>query len=482
MMIWMDVDATLASVPVNAVHLIDDTDFKTREDALTYDQAGLDLKWVFTTTAGTTTSTSVTPTTGGGDYDWTNLGNGYYGIGIPASGGASISNDTEGFGHFEGYATGVLPWVGPTIGFRAASLNNALIDSAWSTTRGLAGTALPDAAADAAGGLPISDAGGLDLDTKLANTNEVTAARMGALTDWIDGGRLDLLLDAIKVVTDALPEGGALTTLLADAARLTAARAGALTDWIDGGRLDLLIDAIKAKTDLGLLNTTWTDAKAGYLTGNVALASVCTEARLAELDAANVPADVDTLLSRLSAARAGYLDELAAANIPADVDAITAKMPTNYVMGSSDQADHDADFDAVTLANGAHGGAAATLVLSDYSNFVGSSSAPQLLQSTTIATLASQTSFTLTAGSADDDAYNNALVIVTDSATSTQKAVGYISDYTGASLTVELAADPGIFTMAVGDTIDIIAVHPQAIGGATNNVSFEGGSLTLGDD
>ena len=26
---------------------------------------------------------------------------------------------------------------------------------------------------------------------------------MGILTDWIDGGRLDVLLDAIKVVTDA---------------------------------------------------------------------------------------------------------------------------------------------------------------------------------------------------------------------------------------------------------------------------------------
>ena len=74
----------------------------------------------------------------------------------------------------------------------------------WSATRGAAGTALPAAAADAAGGLPISDAGGLDIDAKLANTNEVTAARMGALTDWIDAGRLDLLLDAIKAKTDSL--------------------------------------------------------------------------------------------------------------------------------------------------------------------------------------------------------------------------------------------------------------------------------------
>lgn len=124
-------------------------------------------------------------------------------------------------------------------------------------------TALPNAAADAAGGLPISDAGGLALDTQLANTNEVTAARMGALTDWINGGRLDLLLDAIKAVTDNLPESGALTTIGADTARLTAARAGALTDWIDGGRLDLLLDAIKAVTDnlpdAGALTTIGTD-------------------------------------------------------------------------------------------------------------------------------------------------------------------------------------------------------------------------------
>lgn len=82
---------------------------------------------------------------------------------------------------------------------------------------------------------------------------------------------------------------------------------------------------------------------------------------------------------------------------------------------------------------------------------------PHLLQNTTIATLASQTSFTLTAGSADDDAYNGAVVVVTDQATSAQKAVGEVSDYTGATKTITLAADPGIFTMATGDTIDVMS-------------------------
>jgi hypothetical protein len=41
-------------------------------------------------------------------------------------------------------------------------------------------------------------------------------------------------------------QGADIDTLLT---RLTAARAAVLSDWIDGGRLDLLLDAIKAKTD-----------------------------------------------------------------------------------------------------------------------------------------------------------------------------------------------------------------------------------------
>jgi len=202
--IFIDVDTALASVPVNVMPLIDATDFKTIEDAVVFNQAGLALFWNFTNTSGVTTVTAVTPTSAG-DYDWTDFTtSGMYGIEIPASGGASINNDTAGTGHFTGSATGVLAWTGPKMTFRAAGLNNLLVDDAFSATRGLAGTALPAAAADAAFGLPISDAGGLDLDTKLANTNEITVARMGALTDWLNGNRLDLLLDAIKVPTDKM--------------------------------------------------------------------------------------------------------------------------------------------------------------------------------------------------------------------------------------------------------------------------------------
>lgn len=125
-MIHIDVDAAV-TVPVNIMPLIDDTDFITRETGVAYNQAGMDLVWNFITSAGVITQTAITPTTGG-DYDWTHVGDGMYKIEIPASGGASINNDSEGTGYFTGICTGVLAWRSPDIVFRAAALNDALID------------------------------------------------------------------------------------------------------------------------------------------------------------------------------------------------------------------------------------------------------------------------------------------------------------------------------------------------------------------
>jgi hypothetical protein len=277
----MDVDAALSEVPVNILPLIDDTDFKSREVALTYDQAGMDLVWNFVTTTGAFTQTAVTPTTGG-NYDWTHQGDGMYTIEIPASGGASINNDTEGFGWFTGYCTGVLPWRGPIIGFRAAGINDKLIESAYSATRGLAGTALPDAVADAAGGLPISDLGELDLDTKLAATNEITAARMGALTDWIDGGRLDLILDGILedtgttipgtittidgIVDDILVDTGTtLNALILDIPTVAEFNARTTADPATATNQSTIIGYID--TEIGAIITHLTDIKGGTFSG-----------------------------------------------------------------------------------------------------------------------------------------------------------------------------------------------------------------------
>jgi hypothetical protein len=89
-----------------------------------------------------------------------------------------------------------------------------------------------------------------------------------------------------------------------------------------------------------------------------------------------------------------------------------------------------------------------------------SASSTLLLNSTSIASLSSQTSFTLTTASTNDDVYNGSMIVVTDATTRTQKAVGVISDYTGSTKTVTLDTDPAIFTMAIGDLVNIIAISP----------------------
>jgi hypothetical protein len=82
------------------------------------------------------------------------------------------------------------------------------------------------------------------LDTEiaaiLADTNELQ-------TDWVDGGRLDLILDArasqasVDAVDDFLDTE--VAAILADTNELQ-------TDWVDGGRLDLILDARASQTSV----------------------------------------------------------------------------------------------------------------------------------------------------------------------------------------------------------------------------------------
>lgn len=196
---------TAVELPVNIMPLTDDSDFKTRQTSVAYNASGMDLVWNFVTPAGVITQTAVTPTTGG-DYDWAHIGDGMYKIEVPASGGASINNTAEGYGYFTGIATGVLPWRSPTFEFVPANIANSLVlgtdvldvslvqilgsaitgtasqiaaaFTKWFNVATPTGTvnSLPDAVPDAAGGLPISDAGGLDLDAQLTTKiNQIAA-------------------------------------------------------------------------------------------------------------------------------------------------------------------------------------------------------------------------------------------------------------------------------------------------------------------
>ncbi len=112
----------------------------------------------------------------------------------------------------------------------------------------------------------LVDGGRLDLlvDAIKTSTDRLTATAASALTDWVDGGRLDLLQDAIKVSTDRLTatvastisdweNAGRLDTILdaikVGSDRLTATAASTIADWENGGRLDLIIDAVKVSSD-----------------------------------------------------------------------------------------------------------------------------------------------------------------------------------------------------------------------------------------
>lgn len=208
----------------------------------------------------------------------------------------------------------------------AANLKSACDN--YSAARGLTGTALPAAAADAAGGVPVSDAGGLDLDTKLANTNEVTAARMGALTDWIDGGRLDLLIDAIKAETD----------------KLVLVAAEAPSTWAHSSIADQICNKDSNRT--------------------FSAATHSLEAIRSRLDAT---------YSRIGAAGAGLTAVPWNASWDAEVqsevtDALNAyDPPTNAEMEARTlltASYFDPANDTVVLADGAHGGSSATITLS----------------------------------------------------------------------------------------------------------------------
>lgn len=134
-------------------------------------------------------------------------------------------------------------------------------------------TALPNAAADAAGGLVISDLGGLDADAMNTAAVRLTAVRAAVLTDWINGGRLDVLLDAIPTTamrgTDSVVLAGPTKTemdtahaLLATPAQVNTEVDNALDTAIPGSPTDNSINERIKAMDEGIVSST---TKAGTL-------------------------------------------------------------------------------------------------------------------------------------------------------------------------------------------------------------------------
>ncbi|MCK5225158.1 MAG: hypothetical protein KAQ89_00415 [Planctomycetes bacterium] len=85
-----------------------------------------------------------------------------------------------------------------------------------------------------------------DINAILGDTNELQ-------TDWVNGGRLDLILDIIAAdTTTDIPATistvqGNVTDILADTNELQG-------DWVNGGRLDLILDACALEATVAALN------------------------------------------------------------------------------------------------------------------------------------------------------------------------------------------------------------------------------------
>lgn len=94
---------------------------------------------------------------------------------------------------------------------------------------------------------------------------------------------------------------------------------------------------------------------------------------------------------------------------------------------------------------------------------------------TTIASLSSQTSFTLTNGPAEDDAINGRVVLIHDVASAVQCGQAIVADYTGSTKTVTLVAGT-TFTAAASDNISVMDLAPlmPTVIGRTLDVSTGG--------
>ena len=101
--------------------IINDSDFKSLEEAIAYNAAGMDVSLIVEKTDGTTSVTVITLTTGG-TSDWTHADGGYYEIEVTAA-----QNAEEGIAYIRGICTGVLPFESPRYSIVKANVYDSLI-------------------------------------------------------------------------------------------------------------------------------------------------------------------------------------------------------------------------------------------------------------------------------------------------------------------------------------------------------------------
>lgn len=93
-------------------------------------------------------------------------------------------------------------------------------------------------------------------------------------------------------------------------------------------------------------------------------------------------------------------------------------------------------------------------------------------------TVTNQTTVVLSAGSADDDAYNGCPMVIQDAATAAQKSVVLITDYVGSTRTATITTPK--FTIASTDKFTVLnasGLTGSALAGATGTLTLNGPTL-----
>jgi len=222
------------------VKIVDSTD-GTPETGVVFNTSGIDL-WYRREGAelvSITEATLASLTTAHSDGGFLHVGNGVYRLDLPDAAFATGANYVD----FGGTVTGMV-----VIGGRVRLTNMDIEDS---VRLGL--TALPNAAADAAGGLPISDAGGLDLD---ALPTSVWAVTTRTLTDSAGIKKNTALSNFEFFMVDSLDHVSGMTGLTVTAQRS-----------IDGGAFAACTNSVtEASAGVYKLNLSTTDLNGTIIT------------------------------------------------------------------------------------------------------------------------------------------------------------------------------------------------------------------------
>lgn len=245
------------------------------------------------------------------------------------------------------------------------------------------------------------------------------------------------LITAVAIATDAIDADA----LAADAlAEINAEVDTALADYDPPTKaeMDSGFAGLNDPTAAAIADAVWDEAKSGH----VGAGSFGEEVQ------------AHSLSSEISA-----LNDLSAAEVNAEVDTALADIHLDHILA----------VDTGASLPGAAGSVLHDLLEDDGGTWRYSANAleqaptggtnPNVLVSTTIASVSSQTEFTLTAGSNDDDAYNDQAIVLYDASDSDYPSVRTVSSYVGSTKTATIDSAPD-FTIVNGDGVKIFVTAP----------------------